>query len=200
MFVRAFLAEKLSIASGAEPHGDSGKCISNADCSSKSCDCVRMECVAGACRCSWAQYHIAMDIGLVRQETPGIFRIVDEDQPLWAEPIWDSIAMLTYLDPGSSIGWVETINVCDNILSQTNALLLSMCLFSPPQVCGSHPGMHLYLVVHRRVLDCSFFSSEEKDAVKSGFYVMLQLRETLAGADPVFTKPVQSQRTDWSFM
>ncbi len=105
MFVRAFLSEKLSIASGSEPHGGSGnKCTSNANCSSNLCDSTRMECVAGTCRCSWAHYHIAMDVGLIRQEKPGTFHVIDDDQPLWTEPIWDYIGVFTYLDPGNSIG------------------------------------------------------------------------------------------------
>ncbi len=68
-----------------------------------------------------------------------------------------------------------------NVLLKTNALFLSMCLFSLfPKICGSRPGMRLYDIVHNRILDCNFFSSEEKDAVKIVFSVVLQLRETLA--------------------
>ncbi len=56
-----------------------------------------------------------------------------------------------------------------NVLSQTNTPLLSMCLFSSPQVRGSHARLQPYPVVFHRIFDYKFFSSEEKDAVKGCF-------------------------------
>ncbi len=168
MFLRTFLSEKLSIASGAEPRNGSHKCAHNTDCSSKLCNSVRMECVAGVCRCLWAHYHIAMDIGLIREETPGMFRVIDDDQPLWAEPIWDSIGMFTYLDYGSSIGYVETSKVL-LLLCYSVLMLYFFYVSSFSKICGSHCGIWLNSTVHHSFLYCNFFSSKEKDAMKNSF-------------------------------
>ncbi|CAM9391394.1 unnamed protein product, partial [Chrysoparadoxa australica] len=104
MFIKGFLAETLAVATAAE-RGDADpatSCAASPDCGPCAArgGTSRKECIQGFCRCPAAYYHIALDTGLERLVAPGHYKVIDPQQPLWAEPHWDDIGLKIYADPG----------------------------------------------------------------------------------------------------
>ena len=94
MFVRAFLASRLS-----GPADTKLPCLTAADCTG--CSALAAECVTGMCTCPVAFYHTALDPGLEAEAVPGLFQVVDQLSPLYAEPNWVSIGIESYETAGS---------------------------------------------------------------------------------------------------
>eukprot|EP00904_Undaria_pinnatifida_P013489 jgi/Undpi1/9270/HiC_scaffold_26.g11728.m1 len=129
MFSRAFLSEQAGLAHA----GSFGRleCKSSGDCPAGACEDAegrkfgpetdsgtnsetdsgpRLECVRGRCGCQSGFHHIALGVGLERDETIDQYTVqdgaVERGAPLWTEVTWGSIGVEVYLDPGNAVGKV----------------------------------------------------------------------------------------------
>eukprot|EP00903_Cladosiphon_okamuranus_P018715 g17228.t1 len=117
LFCRAFLSEQAGSAHAG--HYGETECRSSGDCPLEECQELhaplfgsdrRPECVRGRCGCPSGFHHIALDVGLERENQLDQYRVVDgaveQGAPLWAEPNWRNIGVEVYLHPGDAAGMV----------------------------------------------------------------------------------------------
>ncbi|CAM9644003.1 unnamed protein product [Pylaiella littoralis] len=83
---------------------------SGSDSMSDSVAVPRPECVRGRCGCPSGFHHIALGVGLEREDQLDQYGVVEsaveQGAPLWTEPNWRNIGVEVYLDPGSAVGTV----------------------------------------------------------------------------------------------
>eukprot|EP00752_Nemacystus_decipiens_P017814 g15971.t2 len=120
IFCRAFLSEQLGSAHAGR-YGET-ECNSSGDCPQEECEEThasldgtgrRPECVRGRCGCPTGFHHIALGVGLEREQQLDQYRVVDgaveQGAPLWTEPNWRGIGVEVYLDPGVAAGNIAVV-------------------------------------------------------------------------------------------
>ncbi|KDO21716.1 hypothetical protein SPRG_13132 [Saprolegnia parasitica CBS 223.65] len=95
VFTRSFLAAALG-----EP--TTATCKLSKDCKGTDLECV----YPGVCKTRAAHFHDAYSPGLEKETTPGLFKVLNANLPLWTEPNWDALGTFVYPDPRSTIGYV----------------------------------------------------------------------------------------------
>ncbi|CAM9489381.1 unnamed protein product [Sphacelaria rigidula] len=153
MFCRAFLSDGYSGGFGKD------ECQSSGDC--PAADCVegtpelgggvsgeegragadsgagagaKAECVRGRCACQFGFHHIALDVGLEREEVVNHFKVVDADLEergvgLWTEVNWKNIVVEVFLDPGKATGKVAVgLSTIDTAVTSFGLYCHVLCL------------------------------------------------------------------------